>query len=381
MTVNSKFVIIVAGEASADLHGFHLVKTMKRLDPHIVFWGIGGRKMAKAGVNILFTSSEMAVVGLTEIFFRLHTIAKARNKLKYIIKEKRPDLLILMDYPDFNIHIAGIAKRFQVPVLYYIGPQVWAWRKGRIRKISRRVDRMAVILPFEEAFYRQRGMMKVDYVGHPLMDAIPAKGEKEKGMAILGLEGAHPVVGLLPGSRKEEIRRLLPVLIDTAEILGRRYKEIRFLLPLAPTIEREFAQSFLNDTSVGISVFQGDIYHALNICDMALVASGTATLETAIMEVPMVIAYKVSTVSYWAAKMVVKVPFIGLVNLVAGEKVVPELIQDEVTPGRLAHEALTILESDDLRKDMIEKLRGVKKKLGKGGASKATAEIALEMMR
>ena len=375
-----KLVLIVAGEASADLHASHLVKVMKRMDPRMVFWGIGGKRMQRAGVRILISASDMAVVGVTEVFFRLRTIAKARGKLKSILKNNHPDLLILIDYPDFNIHIASIAKRFHVPVLYYISPQVWAWRKGRVRKISRRIDRMAVILPFEQEFYKHR-RVKVDFVGHPLLDALPVKVDKEKVREKLGLDQGYPVVGLLPGSRKEEIKNLFPVMMDAAKIMEQRYHRIRFYLQLAPSIKREFAQSFIKGTSVGIKILQGDVYELLSICDIALVASGTATLETAISEVPMVIAYKVSPITYWTAKKFVKVPHIGLANLVAGERVVPELIQNEVIPERLAHEALTILENDHVKENMVEKLRGVKKSLGKGGASKTTAKIAFELMR
>ena len=370
----------MAGEASADLHGSHLVKAMKGLNPHMVFWGIGGKRMEKAGVRILISSSDMAVVGLIEVFSRLRTIAKARGTLKSILKNNRPNLLILIDYPDFNIHMAGIAKRFNVPVLYYISPQVWAWRKGRVKKMSHRVDRMAVILPFEEKFYRERGL-KVDFVGHPLLDALPEHVDKERVKKKLGLSQAYPVMGVLPGSRKEEVKNLLPVMIHAAEILERRYPNIRFFLPLAPTLKREFVQSILAGTSVEIKIFQGDIYEILSACDIALVASGTATLETGLMEVPMIITYKVSPISYWAARRVVRVPHIGLVNLVAGEGIVPELVQDAVTPESLAHEAVTLLDSDNLRENMIQKLKGVKISLGAGSASKTTAKIALEMMR
>ena len=376
---NFKFVVIVAGEASADLHGSNLVRAMRSMDPDIVFWGIGGEKMENAGVKILVSSSEMAVVGLTEVLFRLRAIVRAFWKLKSLFKHRHPDLLILIDYPDFNIHIARTAKRFQVPVLYYVSPQVWAWRKGRVRKIADRVDRMVVILPFEEAFYRQRGL-NVEYVGHPLLDIVPAEIDKNEARLRLGLGHGRPVVGLLPGSRKEEIKKLLPVMVHAAEILRKRYHSVQFLLPLAPTIEPAFARSLVDDTGVEIKFYRKDVYSVLSACDLALVASGTATLETAIMEVPMVIAYKVSRVSYWAAKMAVRVPFIGLVNLVAGEGVVPELIQDEVSAERLAHEALIILEREDVRKRMVEKLKGVKKSLGKGGASRAAAGIALHMM-
>ena len=372
-----KLVVIVAGEASADLHGSNLVKAMKHLDPDIKFRGIGGKKMERAGVKLLFSSSDMAVVGLTEVLSRFQTIVRASKKLKSTLKDKRPDLLILIDYPDFNIHIAGIAKRLQIPVLYYISPQVWAWRKRRVKKISRRVDRMAVILPFEEEFYRRRGM-KVDYVGHPLLDAF--EGKKTDHDSLLP-EFRYPVVGLLPGSRKEEIRNLLPVMVEATGLLGRRYSDMRCVLPLAPTIDPEFVESFIHNSPVEIKVIQGDVHEVLSACDAALVASGTATLDAAIMCVPMAIAYKVSLVSYWLGRMLIKVPYIGLVNLIAGEEVVPELIQHEVTAERLAREVEIILEDRELRLKMKDKLKRVKEGLGKGGASERTAGIALEMMR
>ena len=375
-STDSKSVVIVAGEASADLHGSNLVKAMKRLDPGIVFCGIGGKKMQEAGVEVFFSPSDMAVVGLTEVLYKIHTIISASRKLKSILKNDRPDLLILIDYPGFNINLAKTAKRFRVPVLYYICPQVWAWRRGRVKKLSRRVDRMAVILPFEEAFYRERGV-EVDYVGHPLLDAIEFGTTGPKSSSP---NPAYPVVGLLPGSRKEEISNLLPIMIKSSKIMSQSYPDIWCTLPLAPTIDPEFVQSFVENTSVNIRVCQGDIYEVLKVCDVALVASGTATLETAIIGIPMVIVYRVSFLSYWVGRMVIRVPYIGLGNLVAGEKVVPELIQGEVTAERLAHEALNILEDDKIRTNMIEKLKGIKDSLGRKGASEKTAKIALEMM-
>jgi lipid-A-disaccharide synthase len=381
--------VIVAGEASADLHGSNLVKAIKRLDPGITFWGIGGKRMERAGVKILVPCSEMAVVGVTEVLVRLRTIAKARRRLKSILKYHNPDLLILLDYPEFNLNLAGIARRFRVPVLYYISPQVWAWRTGRVRKIARRVDHMAVILPFEERFYRERGV-RVDFVGHPLMDVAEcAMGLRPGGSAECGSKGVPsgpsgirwPVVGLLPGSRREEIRNLLPSMVKSVEILKRRYEGIQCLLPLAETIDREFVQYFIHNSSVKIGVLEGDIYKVLSQCNVAVVTSGTATLEAAIMGVPMVIVYRVSPISYWVGKMVAKVPYIGLVNLVAGKKVVPELIQNEVLPDRLSHELTNILEDNEVRENMIRNLISVKESLGKGGASERTARLALGMMR
>ena len=375
----TKDVLIVAGEASADLHGSNLVRAIKRLDPTIGFYGIGGKQMEEAGVKILIPASDMAVVGLTEVFSKIPKIVKAHRTLKNLLKNRPPDLLIPIDYPGFNIHLAGLAKRYKVPVLYYISPQVWAWRTGRVKKIAKRVDRMAVILPFEERFYRERGV-DVEYVGHPLLDSLPQHLDRNEITRKMGLENAYPVLGLLPGSRNEEIGNHLPVMIKAVEILSSRYPHLRGLLPVAPTIPPELVQSFLKESSVEIGIAQRSIYDTLTVCDLALVASGTATVETAILGVPMVLLYRASAITYWVGKRVIKVPFLGLVNLVAGEQVIPELIQDDVTPDRLAQEAFEILEGGQKRENMIEKLGMVKERLGRGGASERTAKIVIDML-
>lgn len=380
-TRNEKRVLIVAGEASGDLHGANLIRAIKNLDSRISFSGIGGGKMKEAGVDVLVSSSDMAVVGLTEVFSKLNNIIRAHFKLKSILKNSPPDLLILIDYPDFNINLARIANRYNVPVLYYISPQVWAWRKGRVKKIARRVDRMAVILPFEKEFYSKAGTsLDVEYVGHPLLDSAPLDLNPVDIRKELGYSHGDFVLGLLPGSRNEEIRNLLPLMIDAAEIISSRYDKLRCILPVAPTISRDPVISAIERSPLEITVSPVDIYRTLCACDIALVASGTATLETAIMEVPMVIAYKVSQVSSLIGKLVINVPYVGLVNLIAGEEVVPELIQDDVTAERLAGEALSILENEKRKTDMVKKLGMVKARLGSGGASDRTARIALDMI-
>jgi len=377
--VNSKLVLIVAGEASADLHGSRLVTAMKRLDPGLTFWGIGGRNLEEAGVRILFTSSEMAVVGLTEVFSRMAVITRAYLKLKSILRTEQPALLILMDYPDFNLRLARAAKRCRIPVLYYISPQVWAWRKGRVETIRSTVDRMAVILPFEEEFYR--GMaLPVEFVGHPLLEEIPADLDRDRVRRELGLSQTGPVIALLPGSRKEEVLNLLPAMIEAAEKIRSRYSALKCFLPRAPTIPAELIEGLVTQSSLDVQVISGEVYRVLKVCDVALVASGTATLEAAILEAPMIVVYRVSFLSYWIGRMVIRIPFIGLVNLVAGEQVVPELIQGALTPDRLAQEALDLLEHDDKRRDIQRKLRLVREKLGRGSASEKTARIALEIM-
>ena len=375
-----KRVVIVAGEASADHHGAALVEMLKQLRPEIRFCGIGGKNLERAGVRILFSSSEMAVVGLTEAAARINTILKAARRLKEILRKSRPDLLILLDYPEFNLYLAKFAKRLDIPVLYYISPQVWAWRKGRVRKIAKRITRMAVILPFEQEFYRKRGV-QVDYVGHPLMDQcreIAFFEQGGQGMRSAGADG--PVVGLLPGSRKEEIRNLLPKMVKAVEILKRDYPRIRCLLPLADTISREFVHPFIDRASVKIQVREGDIHGTLGDCDLAMVTSGTATLDTAVMAVPMVVVYRVSRLSYLAGKALIQVPFISLVNLVAGKRVVCELIQDSVNVEALAYEAGILLKNRDLRERMKRDLMEVRRLLGRGGASEKTARIAVDMM-
>jgi len=374
-------ILIVAGEASGDLHGSNLVRALKRSDPGITVSGIGGTHMEQAGVEILIPASEMAVVGLTEVLFRLGVIFKARQELKKLLRSApSPELLILIDYPDFNIHLASLAKRWKIPVLYYISPQVWAWRTGRVNKLAKRVDRIAVILPFEEDLYRKKGV-DVTYVGHPLLDAIPEHSSKEEVVGKLNLQNASPVIGLLPGSRQEEIENILPSMVKAVEILSSRYSHLECVLPVAPTVSVDLIQSFLADSNVEIHISDLDIYRTLRACDLALVASGTATLETAIMGVPMIVVYRVSPVTYWIGKKLVNVPYVSLANFVAGKQIVPELVQDEFNPEKLAGEAVRILEDRQERENMIRNLKAVKDRLGEGGASERTARMAIEMMR
>lgn len=377
--MKATLILIVAGEASADLHGSNLVRAMRRIDPGITFRGIGGQNMKNEAVDILVSCSEMAVVGLTEVLPRLPTIARAYFTLKTILKREHPDLLILIDYPDFNILLSRAAKRFGVPVLYYISPQAWAWRKRRVGKLRERVARLAVILPFEEDFYRREGL-DAEYVGHPLIDVIPQPYDRSSALKDLALEEAGPVIGLLPGSRKEEVINLLPAMAEAAGLLRTTYPNLQALLPRAPTISEDLVKGLLRKHSLKIKVIEGDIYRVLSACDLAFVASGTATLETAIMQVPMVILYRVSSLSYWIGKKVIKVPFIGLPNLIAGKEIVPELIQDAVTPERLAKEALNLIRDKGTRERMVYQLARVREKLGAISASERTAEIAFEMI-
>ena len=372
-------MLMVAGEASGDLHGANLVNSMRALHPGVRFQGIGGERMRAAGVRIHLPAAELAVVGLTEALSRLFVAQRAAGEIKRRLRDHPPDLLILIDFPEFNLHIARTAKRRGVPVLYYISPQIWAWRRGRVRKIARRVDRMAVILPFEEPFYRAHGV-RVDYVGHPLLDTCPLGLQRETARRSLGMQDGAPVVALLPGSRTEEIERLLPPMLGAFRFLQRQYPGAHALLPLAHTLNPPAVTDLVRPWGLPVEVVRGRVYEVLKASDVALVTSGTATLETALMGIPMVVAYKVSSLTYRAGRLLIKVPYISLVNLVAGREVVRECIQDQANAERLAAEALHLLGEPGARDAMRRDLAEVRTRLGDGGASQRTAEVALAMI-
>ncbi len=375
----SKNVMIVAGEASGDLHGSNLIRAIQRIDPSVGFYGIVGRKLEETGARLIASSSDMAVVGLTEVIFKLRFILKVMGLLKRSLREFRPDLLILIDYPDFNLHLARTARKNGIRVFYYISPQVWAWRKKRIRKIERVVDRMAVILPFEAQVY-DKSKLEVSFVGHPLLDVVKKRYSRKEALERFGLKEGFTTVGILPGSRKNEVKRLLPEMLKAAEILSRKLAPIQFVLPLADTIEADFVTKIIDRYPVEIRVVTNDIYDVIGVSDIAMVASGTATLETALLETPMIILYKVSMLSYYLGKIFIKINNIGLVNIVAGKTIVPEFIQGEVTPVNMAEEIHDILTNSSRMERIKQELSMVREKLGSPGAAERAAKLAYEMM-
>ncbi|OPY04222.1 MAG: Lipid-A-disaccharide synthase [Syntrophaceae bacterium PtaB.Bin038] len=371
--------MIVAGEASGDLHGAHLVREMRAVDPSIAFCGVGGRNLEAEGVRLIARSSEMAVVGLTEVFSKLRFIAGVFFRLRGMLRAEKPDLLILIDYPDFNLRLAAAAKDAGVPVFYYISPQVWAWRKKRVHRIRRIVDRMAVILPFEKDVYAEMGV-DVDFVGHPLLDAVTRTRSRGEALAAFGLRDARPIVAILPGSREKEVTALLPEMAGAAEILARDFEGAQFVLPLADTVDPALVEGILRGRTVPVTVLQGQMYDAVGISDAAMVASGTATLETALLGTPMVIAYRISPLTAAVGRRVIRVTHIGLVNLIAGRTLAPELVQESATAPRLAAEVKAILadgrRSDAMRRELAE----IRQKLGEPGAARRAASIALGLM-
>ncbi len=375
----NKTIMIIAGEASGDMHGASLVREMLNINPALRFYGIGGKKLREEGVELLADASEMAVVGLTEAVSKLRNIFKTMGKMKKSMDERRPDLVILIDYPDFNLPLAKAASKKGIKVLYYISPQVWAWRKGRIGKIKKTVNKMAVILPFEVETYRREGFT-VNYVGHPLLDMVKAGSSKQDLRKKFDLAQDKLTIGILPGSRIAEIRKLLPELLRASEILKKEFPDIQFVLPLADTLDEKTVNEIIGRFNIEIKIISGQTYDAVSCADFALVASGTATLEVALLKVPMIIVYKVSLLSYVVGRLIVDVKHIGLANIIAGKTIVPELVQGDANGERIAREALAILKSEETKRKMIKELEIISAKLGEPGAAIRTAKLALDML-
>ena len=375
----NKTVLIIAGEASGDMHGANLVREMLNRDPALNFYGIGGKRMQQEGVQLLADASAMAVVGLTEVVFKLKDILKIMRTIKKSLDERRPDLVILIDYPDFNLPVAKAARRHNIKVLYYISPQVWAWRQSRIEQIKKTVTRMAVILPFEVETYRRHGFA-ADYVGHPLLDMIKTTYSKKESRKKFDLHEDKITIGILPGSRMSEIKKLLPELLQAATIMKDSIPELQFVVPLADTLEEKNLTGIIAGFPIDVNVISGQTYDVVSCADLALVASGTATLETALLKVPMIIVYKISPLSYFIGKLFVRVKNIGLVNIIAEKTIVPELIQNDASGTRIAREALSILENESKKQTMIRELEAIRFRLGEPGAAIKTAKLALDML-
>jgi len=371
--------MIIAGEASGDMHGASLVHEMLKIDSSLKFYGIGGNKLQEVGVNLLAHSSEMAVMGLTEVIPKLGTILRIMNRMKKSMDEFNPDLVILIDYPDFNLRIAKAAYKRGIKVFYYISPQVWAWRKGRINQIKKLVNKMAVILPFEVETYRQKGF-PVNYVGHPLLDLVKTEYSPQEARTKFGLKEGKTTVALLPGSRFSEVNNLLPEMLKAGEILAQHIQDIQFLLPLADTIEEKIITDIISRYALKVNIISGYTYDAISCSDLAIVASGTATLETALLGVPMVIIYKISSLTYFIGKFIVHVRNIGLANIIAGKTIVPELIQEDASGNRIAAEALDILTDAERKQEMIKELTAIRNKLGNPGAARKTAQLAYDVL-
>ncbi|MGE5306214.1 MAG: lipid-A-disaccharide synthase [Alphaproteobacteria bacterium] len=371
--------MLVVGEASGDLHGARLVDALLKRDPTLKIFGVAGERLQQTRFEMLFSVSRLTGMGLVELAGNFKNLWQAYRLLRRALRERKPSLLVLIDFPEFNLRLAKLARQLSLPVLYYVSPQIWAWRRQRVRQIARWVDRMAVVFPFEVPFYRQHGV-DVSFVGHPLLEAIHIRESRETVLARLGLEPAKPTIALLPGSRRREVEYHLPVMVEAAARLQREVG-VQFLCVRAATVDPAMIEAGLRPAALRIPIVGDSRYDALNASDLAWVASGTATLETALLLKPMIVVYRLAGLTYFIARWLVKVDHVAMVNLIAGKRVVPELIQSEFNAERLIEESRLLLSDRDRYRSVVAELARVREKLGSPGAAERVADLALSMMQ
>ena len=369
---------MVAGEASGDLHGAHIISALRRYNGAVSVSGAGGTAMKRAGAQVVVDIRELSVMGITAVLAKAPRIIKIMFRLKRFLAHTKPDLLILIDFPDFNLHLAGYAKKLGIPVLYYISPTIWAWRSGRIRKIKKRVNHMAVILPFEAPLYKKHDV-PVTYVGHPLLD--DADVERYAHLHRSSRDLHYPRIALLPGSREDEVKRLLPNMLRAAQIVQEQIPKARFVISQAPSIDPYLIQEIVEDYPLEqMDIASDPVGAVFRNSEIAIVASGTASLEAAIYGIPAVIVYEVSEFSYWLGKKLVDVPHIGMANLIAGKRVMPELVQEDATAENMADTTIGLLTDSAAYEKMLVDIGAVQKLLGHSGASDRVAAIACRLM-
>ncbi len=372
-------ILVVAGEASGDAHASELVAALKALRPDLTFFGMGGSRLAAQGVELLYGAHEVNVMGITEVLPKIPRILQVMGGLARAAAERRPVCAILVDIPDFNLRLAARLKKLGIPVAYYVSPMIWAWRRGRVKTIAKLVDRMLCILPFEEDFYREAGV-SARYVGSPVVEQVPSPASASTFRQKLGLPVGPPMLALLPGSRMSEIRRILPAMVGAAKTLVAERPGLQVVVPVAPTIPREEIVSRFEGSGVQPVLVEGRAPEVVGASDAAIVASGTAALEAGLMQRPMVVVYRVSLVTYLVGRMLLKVAHVALVNLLAGRRVVPELLQGEMTPERIAGEIRRLWEPGAPREEMLRGLEEVRTRLGETGAAHRAAESVLELL-
>jgi lipid-A-disaccharide synthase len=374
--------MLSAGEASGDLHGAVLCRALRELEPGVRLIGMGGAHMAAAGMDVIVDPTGQAAVGTSEALRRIPALYRAYRALVKRLGAERPRVLVLIDFPEFNLRLARQARRAGVPVVYFIPPQLWAWRQGRVRQVARRVSRVLAVFPFEPALY-EKARVPVELVGHPLLDALPLDLTRDEARRRLGTDPGHSLIGLLPGSRQEEVERLLPPMLDAARRLAAADGRRRFVLGLAPTVPREQAQAHLRRVAGGppVDLVSGRTYEVMAGAEALLIASGTATLEAALLGTPMVVCYRVSRTTEIIARLLARVQWISLPNLVSGRAVVPELIQEDVTGARLAAEASRLLEDPVAATAQRAAFKELRARLGEPGVGRRAARAVLAAAR
>lgn len=383
-------LLIITGEDSGDLYGGNLAKEIQRLYPDIKISGVGGKHMRSAGVDIFCDVSDISVVGFWEVIEKLGLIRRLYKQIIEKLDSGNVKGVVLIDYPGFNLKIAKAAKERGIPVFYYISPQVWAWRKSRVKTIKKYVDKMMVILPFEKDFYKKEGV-DVEFVGHPLLEVISppsspplqggGRGGKKEICQEFGIDDKQLIIGVLPGSRKREIDYMLPEILKASSLIKKKYPSVQFLLPLSQSIEKDYLKNFITSEYSYVNVVKGKNYDVMKVSDLLITKSGTSTLEAAIIGIPMIIIYKSSMISYCLAKALVNVIYAGLPNLLAGKEVAPELLQYKMNAKNIAEKATYFLEKKDRLEQMREELKNIKYSLGEHGASKRTAKIIINHIK
>lgn len=376
-----KKILIVAGEASGDLHAANLVKSIKELYPALTFFGLGGKKLKSEGVDLYNELTGLAVVGFVEVLKNLKVFRKIFVDLLKKIDKEKPDLAILVDYPGFNLRLAEKLHKRNIPVIYYISPQIWAWGEDRIKIIKRTVTKMIVFFAFEEKLYKKHNI-DASFVGHPLLDFIKPSLSKEDVFKKLKLDTNKITIALLPGSREKEIKTLLPIMLETAKVINEYFfGRIQFLILRSPTVKEDIFHRAVSGYELLLKVISDMTYDGLSASDFALVCSGTATLETAVIGVPMVILYKVNFLTWVYIRRLIKIPYIGLVNVVGGKKIVEEFIQFDCYPKKICDYAIPLLQNRNRLNQLKLELLSIKESLGSPGASLRAAEIVVEFLK
>jgi len=372
-------ILIVAGEASADLHASRALEELLELRPGVHAFGVGGPRLRAAGLEALAPAEDISVMGLAEVLPRIPRILGILRGLARAAAERRPKAALLVDLPDFNLRLAKKLKKLGIPVVYYVSPTIWAWRRGRARKIAKVVDRMLCILPFEERFYEGTGV-SARFVGHPLAER-PPPGEPARYRAELGLPAARTTIALVPGSRPSELQRIFPAMLDAAERIRAVRPDAQFVVPVAPTLARADVEPYVAAHRIlEVKLVDGHTEEVVGASDAALVKSGTSTLETALMLRPMVVVYKVSWLTYLVGRLLVRIAHFALVNILAGRGLVPELLQRKASPERMAAEIERLLADRGAREAQLQGLREVRASLGEPGAARRVAEEVARAM-
>jgi lipid-A-disaccharide synthase len=371
----SKKILIIAGESSGDLYGAHLVRAIKKRYPGAEFSGIGGSYMKSAGVKVFYPIDELSIIGVGEIFTKIRIIHQAFSLLKKKVAEEKIDLAILVNYPGFNLRFSAVLKKNNIPVVFYSSPQVWAWGRWRINIIKRSVDKMIVFFKFEEEFYKKNGV-EAEFVGHPLVDIVKAKGDD------IGIrrEGASKIISLVPGSRRSEVNNLLTTMLEAAKIIKTEDNDVRFIITKHPELPPELYLEKIQRYKLPLTLVDGKIHDCLASSDLAIVVSGSVTLEATILKTPMIITNKISALNGILYLLFVRLANIGLVNIIAGRRVMPELLQYNATPSNIAKEAIDILTDRQRYEKMKRELDSVYGLVGPAGASDRAAKIISDLI-